>query len=603
MAAFDSGGVSEGLSSCSSALTSAECAMNELKQSSTKLLEKLNDDPSTSDFQEVPVNKPKRGRPPKPKPLVVLVDRQQKVKRPRGRPPKIKTAEELQKTPPKKGKRGRPPKQRPLEESDGGEILPLADGIQTPPDLPKLPKKSISPTVKVVGTNAAVLWDGNVQLTLASASPRKRGRPPKPKATNQSLLTLDSLTQDGDVPPQKKKRGRPPKPKATNQSLLTLDSLTQDGDVPPQKKKRGRPPKPKATNQSLLTLDSLTQNGDVPPQKKKRGRPPKPKATNQSLLTLDSLTQEGDVPPQKKKRGRPPKPKGTNQSLITVGSLSQYSDGLHQKKKRGRPRKSETLTPKAPTINGSGKNPSDGGTTVKRGRGRPRKETKLSTVNEPVVISLVAHIDDQDQEESAGESDEESSDFDAEEGEEEEGSRRKKPRLKKPEPKIYEKESEVHELLKQCGVDDPKKVCHCLKAGIMNGFITLLTPDQDPGNEYGLKQVIAKGECQTCSAKVKATIKQILYQGDVGRDYESGSPEAKIFCPNKCGGIYVGGLCIGDAYTECGKFYNHCVACPRFGTCIYDYRESHCPTCDDHFQCTLGTFSCPQCSSKVDVES
>ncbi len=47
----------------------------------------------------------------------------------------------------------------------------------------------------------------------------------------------------------------------------------------------------------------------------------------------------------------------------------------------------------------------------------------------------------------------------------------------------------VDELLASLGVQNLGKVSRCLKAGILNGAVKLLTPENDPGNKFGLNQV------------------------------------------------------------------------------------------------------------------
>ena len=466
-------------------------------------------------------------------------------------------------------------------------------------------QESLPPAKRVAnegGTMAATSTVGPpVSSTVDSSSipevkPRPRGRPPKPKPTEGEKASSGQETSKLEKP----KRGRPPKLKTSEERKAE--------NAP---KKRGRPPKPK------IPKDTDTATVQTTP---KRGRPPKPKPEETSSAPqvdpnhiegnadVDSSTpKEGIVVP--KKRGRPKGATSAKPRLSKDKGERPPSDGTTQKRRPGRPRKRPVdesgANKKQEAEQPQKKQAEQSGVTEKRKPGRPRKQQAGQGVEvvkvkrkpgrppKQEVTLKQARREQMDQEES--EESEESEEESSADEEQEKGVRRKKPRAKKPEPKIYEKENEVHTLLKQCSVPDPGKVCKCLKAGIMNGFVTLLPPSQDPEQKYGLNQVIAKGECQACSAKVKATIKDILYQGDIGTDYETGSQNAKIFCPNKCGGIYVGGLCLGDAYTECGKFYNHCTVCPRFGTCIYDYRETHCRKCNDHYHSTFGMFNCPNC--------
>lgn len=60
---------------------------------------------------------------------------------------------------------------------------------------------------------------------------------------------------------------------------------------------------------------------------------------------------------------------------------------------------------------------------------------------------------------------------------------------KKQKPKVPKTKKAVHGLLKSLGVEDPTKVSCCLKAGIMNGYVKLLAPENDPEGEFGLDQV------------------------------------------------------------------------------------------------------------------
>lgn len=60
---------------------------------------------------------------------------------------------------------------------------------------------------------------------------------------------------------------------------------------------------------------------------------------------------------------------------------------------------------------------------------------------------------------------------------------------RKPKPTVPKSKKAVHGLLKSLGVENPTKVSNCLKAGIMNGYVKLLAPENDPEGEFGLDQV------------------------------------------------------------------------------------------------------------------
>ena len=424
---------------------------------------------------------------------------------------------------------------------------------------------------------------------------RKRGRPPKSKQVfsdnNSTSLTVthDDLRTNDDVP-LKRKRGRPRKSKplfsgssdSNSTSLIVKhDALLPASDDIPLKRKRGRPRKSKpvfsgssdSNSTSLIVKhDALLPASDDIPLKRKRGRPRKSKPvfsgssdsnSTSLIVTHDALLPSSDDIPLKRKRGRPRKTKPVFSGSLDSNALLQRNDDILLKRKRGRPRKT--------------------GESLKQATRVEETETQTSSVS---VGSLDAECKESKTKEKPVKRPTSS-----------------KLHSKKRNPKRYRTKEEVHQLLERCGVSDLDKVCKCLKAGIMNGHIHLVPSDEDPSGVHGLDQVIAKGVCNVCSGKVKATLRQLLYQGDIGWDYEDGSPDAKVFCTNDCGGMYVGGFCNGKVHMDGGKFYNHCIECPDFGVCIYDYRNIHCTTCGNHYFCSIFDEPfCPDCACSSDSD-
>lgn len=176
----------------------------------------------------------------------------------------------------------------------------------------------------------------------------------------------------------------------------------------------------------------------------------------------------------------------------------------------------------------------------------------------------------------------------------------------------------IHERLSELGVDNPAEVNGCLKAAIFNGRVTL---------NRGLDVVVCEGECNECCGQVEATIRDMLDQPEyVGRhiaaphpalwrptysnvlrlvatsdppprypgNYGEGEGGAAT-CEDCETSQYVSGLCTGNGRLDHGKFTNHCMLCPNFGTCIFDYREAHCEACGTHwFRGNVG-FPCTGC--------
>jgi len=128
----------------------------------------------------------------------------------------------------------------------------------------------------------------------------------------------------------------------------------------------------------------------------------------------------------------------------------------------------------------------------------------------------------------------------------------------------------------------------CFKRGVLLRHIEL-----DEGTT--LDDIICEGECIVCGEEVSATIGDVLDQPACGGcDYEEGGLEGAAQCEDCCG-MYVTGLCGGDARLDSGKFHNHCTECPDFGQCIGDYRERHCEDCGKHFFAGLSGFACTHC--------
>ncbi|XP_071956701.1 uncharacterized protein [Antedon mediterranea] len=163
--------------------------------------------------------------------------------------------------------------------------------------------------------------------------------------------------------------------------------------------------------------------------------------------------------------------------------------------------------------------------------------------------------------------------------------------MEKEKPKASRRMSvqAVNKWLEREGVNDTERVSKCLRAGIQKGYVGI-------SGDSPLDNVFAEGQCSACGNDIKATIRDLLYQPDyAGLDYEEGGLEATVKCPDgDCGvGVYVTRICSGSHEMDCGKFHNHCTACPGFGKCIGDYREEHCTSCGKHFFAGLsGQFPC-----------
>jgi len=131
-----------------------------------------------------------------------------------------------------------------------------------------------------------------------------------------------------------------------------------------------------------------------------------------------------------------------------------------------------------------------------------------------------------------------------------------------------------------------KKQCYIGKSNQGNCFLSALCLKHmsiDPKNgKKELDRVMFTDKCIECSGEIKATVKDLLNQGDYGgNDYEDGGGPLK--CKNCDNGYFVTGLCANNPSLDCGKFHNHCMDCQGLGTCINDYRNAHCRWCSKHY--------------------
>ncbi len=158
--------------------------------------------------------------------------------------------------------------------------------------------------------------------------------------------------------------------------------------------------------------------------------------------------------------------------------------------------------------------------------------------------------------------------------------------------------AEVDRRLEALGVNT-KYASLCVKAAIQNGLIKIAGENK----EEELGQVVHSEKHDSCGHTINATLGDLVMQPDyAGLDYEEGSMEATVVCKEceedeevdeyEASRTYVTGLCEGRPSFDCGKFHNHCCACPGFGMCIHDYREAHCEMCGRHYFAGLQGFPC-----------
>ena len=172
---------------------------------------------------------------------------------------------------------------------------------------------------------------------------------------------------------------------------------------------------------------------------------------------------------------------------------------------------------------------------------------------------------------------------------------------------------EINAQLEALGFPQSDENGNCARAAIYRGFIKLT------GTPSDLDQVIVSDTLE-CGHKCDAKLGDLLKQPDFGgNDYDEGSEAATVIC-GKCdpnsddedfdenygkNRAYVTTICLGNPRFDGGrgKFHNHCNDCDAFGSCIGDYRNSHCKRCDDHYYAGAGgMFSCQKCGGSDSEE-
>ena len=141
---------------------------------------------------------------------------------------------------------------------------------------------------------------------------------------------------------------------------------------------------------------------------------------------------------------------------------------------------------------------------------------------------------------------------------------------------------------------NPEEVSKCVKAAMCKGHIIF------NGDKKDLDQLIIEDYYNGHHYKV--LLKDVLYQGDIGDDYECFSEGASATGECHKGDewtykAYVTRLCEGEPQLDNGKAHNHCTRCKGFGECTGDYRTGHCRECGNHYW-----FECDYCERQQERE-
>mmetsp|Transcript_11957 Transcript_11957/g.35944 ORF Transcript_11957/g.35944 Transcript_11957/m.35944 type:complete len:831 (+) Transcript_11957:68-2560(+) len=153
------------------------------------------------------------------------------------------------------------------------------------------------------------------------------------------------------------------------------------------------------------------------------------------------------------------------------------------------------------------------------------------------------------------------------------------------------KKSDVNAFFAKAGVENP--VNRCLKAAMLSGKLDSWLRFQDNPSAF-LDSTLLEGKCPCCGVEeISVSIREVLTQPEVGHDYDDGAEMGAAYCDECETGLYVTGVCCGDARFDTGKGANHCVFCPDWGQCIGDVRNSHCGRCGNHYFSGTAGFRCP----------
>eukprot|EP01084_Bolivina_argentea_P244939 410226_1 len=138
-------------------------------------------------------------------------------------------------------------------------------------------------------------------------------------------------------------------------------------------------------------------------------------------------------------------------------------------------------------------------------------------------------------------------------------------------------EEEVNKLLLDLDdTIDVDEISKCLKKGIANHLIKM-------DENKGLNTVILNSKCDNCNNNLICTIKDVLYQENIGADLYGPNSNERIERQGcKCGNV-VAGMCTGDIRIEPGECYHHCDECENMGICLNSHTQGHCFNCGQHY--------------------
>jgi hypothetical protein len=139
---------------------------------------------------------------------------------------------------------------------------------------------------------------GEVRAETPATAPKRRGRPPKIRAS-EPMPTAEATAQLALTASMPKRRGRPPKNPAAADAAPKRRGRPPKNPQADAPKRRGRPPKnPTAATAAPKRRGRPPKSPQAAESPKRRGRPPKNPAAAAPATSLELLP---------KRRGRPPK--------------------------------------------------------------------------------------------------------------------------------------------------------------------------------------------------------------------------------------------------------------------------------------------------------
>lgn len=131
------------------------------------------------------------------------------------------------------------------------------------------------------------------------------------------------------------------------------------------------------------------------------------------------------------------------------------------------------------------------------------------------------------------------------------------------------------DVVRLVGVERAPTVSWCTKQALVEGYFTV---------KGGLDGMIYDFDCPTCHARGEVTLRDLLFQPDLGLQENASAFRGAFQCQHCHHPSFVTGMCVAQPRLVESQEHSHCRLCYEYGVCLPDRSWVHCKLCSNHFE-------------------